>query len=69
MKNNDALRVVLAELETAGAHIVSVCQRGHIKVRFEAGGLMQTVIVAASASDWRSTLNARAHIRQILRKE
>jgi len=40
---------------------------GHMRIVFEAGGKPQTILTSWTPSDHRSTLNARARIRKILR--
>jgi len=58
------------ERELRNAGIKPEVQRtdgGHMRIVFEAGGKPQTIMTSWTPSDHRSTLNARARIRKILR--
>jgi hypothetical protein len=58
------------ERELRNAGIKPEVQRtdgGHMRIVFEAGGKPQSILTSWTPSDHRSTLNARARIRKILR--
>jgi hypothetical protein len=64
---NPCFDAVSGELTAAGVRFTRSTRGKHEAVEFEIRGRHQFIIVPASASDRRAWLNARAHVRRVLR--
>jgi hypothetical protein len=70
-RKNECLECVLNELVKGGIDFeVRRTGSGHLKVQWLViEHRKRTLIVPSTASDWRAMLNARAHVRRILRED
>jgi hypothetical protein len=70
MRRNDVLEAITRELEAAGvSHEVREGGK-HLLVRWTARHLTRTLTVQRGGSgEWRASLNARADVRRMLRRD
>jgi len=69
MRGNTCVQAIADELEQVGLHYEILPGRRHPRVCWQAAGRKRTMFVPGTASDWRSSHNARALVRRWLRED
>ena len=68
LKKNPVYDAIVRELDNSGIRHTRSQRGKHEAVEFDIGGVHQTIIMAASPSDWRAPRKARCHVRRVLRQ-